>query len=70
MTACIPLKANRGVQIPHDRTVYRQRHGVENVFGQLENWSRPLRSLRPYLLSVIFIAATVNVARSMSPEPN
>ena len=33
ITACIPSKANRRVQIPHDRTLYRQRHRVENMFG-------------------------------------
>jgi transposase len=31
ITACIPSKANRKVQIPHDMALYRQRHKVENL---------------------------------------
>ncbi len=40
ITACIPSKANRKLQIPHDRTLYRQRHRVENMFGKLKDWRR------------------------------
>ena len=40
IAACIPSKANRRVQIPHDRTLYRQRHRVENMFGKLKDWRR------------------------------
>ena len=37
---CIPSKANRKVQIPHDKMLYRQRHKVENMFGRLKDWRR------------------------------
>ena len=37
---CIPSKANRKVQIPHDRTLYRQRHKIENMFGRIKDWRR------------------------------
>lgn len=37
---CIPSKTNRKVPIPHDRTLYRQRHRVENMFGKLKDWRR------------------------------
>jgi transposase len=30
-------KADRKVQIDHDRTLYRQRHGIENMFGRLKD---------------------------------
>ncbi len=40
ITACIPSKANRRVPIPHDRTLYRQRHRVENMVGKLKDWRR------------------------------
>ena len=40
ITPCIPSKANRKVQIPHDRTLYRQRHKIENMFGRLKDWRR------------------------------
>jgi transposase len=35
ITPCIPSKANRKVQIPHDAGLYRQRHKVEIMFGRL-----------------------------------
>jgi transposase len=37
ISPCIPSKANRKVQIPHDRTLYRQRHKIENMFGRLKD---------------------------------
>ena len=40
ITACIPSKTNRKVPIPHDTTLYRQRHKVENMFGRLKDWRR------------------------------
>ena len=39
ITACIPSKSNRKVQIAHDRGLYSQRHKVENMSG-------PLKALR------------------------
>ena len=40
ITPCIPSKINRKIQIPHDRTLYRQRHKIENMFGRLKDWRR------------------------------
>ena len=40
IAACIPSKANRKIPIDHDRTLYRQRHKVENMFGRLKDWRR------------------------------
>ena len=40
ITPCIPSKANRKVPIPHDRTLYRQRHKIEIMFGRLKDWRR------------------------------
>lgn len=37
---CIPSKANRKVPIPHDVTLYRKRHKIENMFGKLKDWRR------------------------------
>ena len=37
---CIPSKASRKIAIPHDRTLYRQRHLIENIFGRLKDWRR------------------------------
>jgi len=40
IAACIPSKANRKIPIPHDTTLYRQRHGIENMFGKRKDWRR------------------------------
>ena len=37
---CIPSKANRKSPIAHDRTLYRQRNRIENMFGRLKDWRR------------------------------
>jgi transposase len=34
------LAANRKVQIEYDKTLYRQRHKIENMFGRLKDWRR------------------------------
>ena len=59
---CIPSKANRKVQIPHDRTLYRQRHRIENMFGKLKDWRRihtRYDRCANTFMSAICIAATV-----------
>lgn len=40
IAACIPSKTNRKVTIPHYKTLYRQRHKIENMFGKLKDWRR------------------------------
>ena len=37
---CIPSRKCRKVAIPHDATLYRQRHRIENAFARLKNWRR------------------------------
>jgi len=37
---CIPSKTNRKIQIDYDKTLYRQRHKIENMFGRLKDWRR------------------------------
>jgi transposase len=59
---CIPSKTNRKVPIPHDRTLYRQRHRVENMFGKLKDWRRihtRYDRCAHTFMSAICIAATV-----------
>jgi putative transposase len=59
---CIPPKANRKVQIDYDKTLYRQRHKIENMFGRLKDWRRVhIRYDRcaHTFMSAICIAATV-----------
>lgn len=74
VTACIPSKANRKLQVPHNRTLYRQRHRVENIFGKLKDWRRI--HTRYDRCAHIFMSGNLHrcnrhlLARSMSPEPN
>ncbi len=35
-----PFKGQPKVQIDHDRTLYRHRHRIENMFGRLKDWRR------------------------------
>ena len=62
IVACIPSKTNGKIPISHDRTLYRQRHKVENMFGRLKDWRRihtRYDRCAYTLFSAICIAATV-----------
>ncbi len=62
ITACIPSKSNRKIQIEHDRVLYRQRHWIENMFGRLKDWRRihtRYDRCAHTFMSAIYIAATV-----------
>jgi putative transposase len=37
---CIPPKKNRKYRVSFDKTMYKQRHKVENMFGRLKDWRR------------------------------
>jgi len=59
---CIPSKVNRKIPIPHDQTLYRQRHKIENMFGRLKDWRRihtRYDRCAHTFMSAICIAATV-----------
>lgn len=43
---CIPSKANRKIQIPHDRSLFRKRHKIANMFGRLKDRWRISDQLR------------------------
>ena len=62
IAAGIPSKSNRKTPIEHDRTLYRQRHKIENMFGRLKDWRRVhtrYDRCAHTFLSAICIAATV-----------
>ena len=62
ITPCIPSKANRKVPILHDRTLYRERHKIEIMFGRLKDWRRihtRYDRCAHTFMSAICIAATV-----------
>jgi len=59
---CIPPRARRKVQIDYDKTLYRQRHRIENMFGRLKDWRRihtRYDRCAHTFMSAIAIAATV-----------
>ena len=37
---CIPPTSNRKTEIPFDKTLYKSRHKIENMFGRLKGWRR------------------------------
>jgi transposase len=62
ITPCMPTKRNRKIQVEYDKTLYRQRHRIENMFGRLKDWRRiAMRYDRcaHTFFSAICIAATV-----------
>ncbi len=62
ITPCIPPKSNRKVQIDYDKTLYRQRHRIENMLGRLKDWRRVhtrYDRCAHTFMSAITIAATV-----------
>lgn len=40
ITPCIPPRKNRKVLIDYDKTLYKQRHKIEIMFGRLKDWRR------------------------------
>jgi transposase len=62
ITPCIPSTRSRKQPIPHDATLYRQRHRIEIMFGRLKDWRRiAMRYDRcaHTFFSAITLAATV-----------
>jgi transposase len=59
---CIPPTRSRKAPIAYDKTLYRQRHRIENMFGRLKDWRRVAtrydRCAHTFF-SAICIAATV-----------
>jgi transposase len=40
ITPCIPSRAKRRLSATYCKTLYRQRHKVENIFAKLKDWRR------------------------------
>lgn len=57
---CIPSRKTRKVAIPHDTTLYKQRHRIENTFGRLKDWRRI--SMRYDRCPDLFLSACVLAA--------
>ena len=60
ITPCIPAKTNRKVEIDYDKTLYRQRHKIENMFQAKGLAAHPPATTDAHtFMSAICIAATV-----------
>jgi putative transposase len=63
ITACIPSRVNRKIVIPHDPTLYKKRHKIENMFGRLKDWrrihTRYDRCAHTYFSSICIAAAVI-----------
>ena len=62
ITPCIPPKSNRKSPPAFDKTLYRRRHKIENMFGKLKDWRRihtRYDRCAHTFMSAIAIAATV-----------
>ena len=40
IATCIPPMRHRKTQYAYDKTLYRQRHRIENLFARLKDWRR------------------------------
>jgi len=59
---CIPPRSNRKSPPAFDKTLYRRRHKIENMFGKLKDWRRihtRYDRCAHTFMSAIAIAATV-----------
>ena len=59
---CIPSTRSRTVQLPYDKTLYKQRHRIENAFGRLKDWCR-IATRYDRCANTLFLA-------SASPQPS
>lgn len=62
VTPCIPPRQNQKIQSDYDKTLYKQRHKIENMFAKPKDWRRIHtqydRGAHTFF-SAILIAATV-----------
>lgn len=62
ITPCIPPRKGRILPADFDKTLYRQRHKIENMFGRIKDWRRihtRYDRCAHTFMSAIAIAATV-----------
>jgi transposase len=71
ITPCIPPRAKRRLPATYCKTLYRQRHKVENMFTKLKDWRRiSMRYDRCDILQrYLHRGNRYLLARTMSPEP-
>jgi transposase len=72
ITPCIPSTRSRKVEIPLDKTLYRQRHRIENMFGRLKDWRRVAtrydRSAHTFFSAILHRSRRNLLAYVVSPD--
>lgn len=70
---CIPSSRSRKVPYPYDKTLYRKRHKVENLFAKLKDWRRIAthydRCAHTFFSAICIAATVIFWLSAMSPEP-
>ena len=60
---CIPSTRSRKVELPYDKTLYRQRHRIENMFGRIKDWRRIAtrfnRNVKSFMAAISLAAAVI-----------
>lgn len=70
ITACIPSKANRKIQIPHDAALYRRRHKVSPTPQDRDHVRSPQR-LASYPHPPLIVAIQpMPIAETFRPSPD
>jgi transposase len=69
---CVPSSKSHKVLIPHDKSPYRQRHRIENMFGRLKNWRRIAmrydRCAHTFMSAICLAAAVLFWINESGPE--
>ena len=55
---CIPPRSNRKTKIEYCKTLYKQRHKVENTFAKLKDWRR-IATRYDRCVDIFFAAITI-----------
>ena len=70
ITACIPSKTNRKVQITHNKVLYRQRHRIKNMFSRLKPVLSLSKGTGAASTPAMIDAPTPSCPPSQSPPPS
>ena len=65
-TACIPSTRSRKQPLAYDKTLYRSRHKIENLFAKLKDWRRMAPDTTDALIPSFQQSASLLPSRSIS----
>ncbi len=68
IATCIPPMRHRKTQYAYDKTLYRQRHRIENLFARLKDWRR-IHTRYDQCADIFFAAVIIAVLLLFWIEP-